>query len=184
MAFTISGTTGINLATQPLTGALPDANAPSGSVIQVVNSVKTDTQSTASTSYIDVTSLSVTITPASASNKILVRVCLNNISVDNAGVALFNLVRGSTTLTSSTAGGLADTADAWASGGGGGMATNSRKISSCSLDYLDSPSSTSSLTYKVQMRSESGATTGYINRWAENSDVAAVSSITVMEIVG
>jgi hypothetical protein len=72
MAFTISGTNGINLGTQPLTGVLPDANAPSGSVIQVVSDtgIKT-TITTTSTSY-QTLGYEVTITPRSASNKLVV----------------------------------------------------------------------------------------------------------------
>jgi hypothetical protein len=72
MAFTINGTTGIDLGTQPLTGSLPDANAPSGSVIQVVSdNGNKGTVITSSTSYTDL-GYSVTITPVSSSNKLLV----------------------------------------------------------------------------------------------------------------
>lgn len=155
---------------------------PAGSVIQVVQTVKTDTFSTASTSYVDVTGMSVSITPTSASSKILVMVKTNNISMPDANGLYLNIVRNSTTLVSSTAGGATDTNDAWGTGGGGGLNDNSRKYSNPSLDYLDSPATTSATTYKVQML-VTGAT-GYFNRWANNSDQATVSSITVMEIAG
>lgn len=71
MSFTINGTTGINLATQPLTGTLPDANAPSGSVIQVVSANITGGGSTTSGSFIN-TNLTASITPTASGNKILV----------------------------------------------------------------------------------------------------------------
>jgi hypothetical protein len=50
--------------------------------------------------------------------------------------------------------------------------------------YLDSPSTTSSVTYKVQMRVNSS--TGYVNRTTTDSDTTVysrtASTITVMEI--
>jgi len=153
-----------------------------GAVLQVVQSVKTSAQSTTSTSYVDITDLSVTITPTSSSSKILVMARINNISNSLDYGTFINLVRGSTTLTSSTAGGVADTKDAWAGGGGGmGGTGNSRQKSSCAIDYLDSPATTSSTTYKMQMVADSGST-ATVNQWALNTDVASVSSITLMEI--
>ncbi len=156
------------------------AQLPAGTVLQVVSATKTDTQSTTSTSYVDVTGMSVSITPTSASSKILVMIKTNNISIPDANDVYLNIVRNSTILVSSTAGGSSDTKDAWGTGGGGGMTNNDRKYSNPSLDYLDSPSTTSATTYKVQM-SVTGST-GYFNRWALNTDQATVSSITVMEI--
>jgi hypothetical protein len=157
-------------------------NRTAGTVLQVANSIKTGSQSTTSTSYVDVTDLSVSITPSSTSSKILVRVCINNISQSTGDVVGFNLLRGSTTVTSSTtSGGLADTWDAFAVVGGA-VTDPSRQLHSVSFDYLDSPSSTSSLTYKVQIRVN--ANTGWINQWNLNTDVASVSTITVMEIAG
>jgi hypothetical protein len=162
------------------TGVPTRAQLPAGSVLQVLQAVKTDTQSTTSTSYVDVTGMSVSITPTSASSKILVMVKTNNISIPDANGVYLNIVRNSTTLVSSTAGGSTDTNDAWGTGGGGGMTNNDRKYSNPSLDYLDSPATTSATTYKVQMLAT--GSTGYFNRWAVNTDQATVSSITVMEI--
>ena len=45
---------------------------PTGSVVQTVSATKTDHFSTAETTFQDVTGLSVSITPSSTSNKILV----------------------------------------------------------------------------------------------------------------
>ena len=68
----------VNLASN-VTGTLPTANGGTGAtsftkgkVLQVVSTSKTDSFSTTSTSYVDVTGLSVSITPASSSNKIYV----------------------------------------------------------------------------------------------------------------
>ena len=161
-------------------GTLSFATAGGGKVLQVIQALKTDIQSTSSVTYVDVTGLSVTITPTSASSKILVMIRINAIANDAAAGTYFNILRGATSLVSSTAGGMADTENAWGVGGGGGMTFNDRKISSAVLDYLDSPNTTSATTYKIQFLVTSNV--GFINRWATNTDLAAVSSITVMEI--
>ena len=155
-----------------------------GHVLQVIQTVKTDAFTTTSTSMTDITGFSVSITPSSSSNKILVIVNVAMLSNNGAYGTLINLLRDSTNLTSSSAGGGADTNNAWNVGGGGGMSANERKYNSPSISFLDSPSSTSSLTYKCQMMVNGGSTTGYFNRWGLNTDHAGVSTITVMEIAG
>ena len=167
-----------NLSVSALT-ALPSGVG--GKVLQVVSTVKTADQSTTSTSPVDVTDLSVNITPSSASNKVLVLVNINNIANSTAQSTFFRILRGATVLTSNSSGGATDTKDAFGAGGGGGTASNSQKIGSASITYLDSPSSTSALTYKVTMEVD-GTSTGTINRWQINQDVASVSTLTLMEI--
>ena len=157
-------------------------SASAGQVIQVVSTVKTADQSTTSTSPVDVTNLSVNITPSSASNKVLVLVNINNIGNSLAQTTFFRILRGATVITSNSSGGSADTKDAFGSGGGGGMTNEDRKLGTASITFLDTPSSTSALTYKVTMEVDGG--TGYINRWALNNDVASVSTLTLMEIKG
>ena len=182
MAITINGSGSLGGVTSlPTTGLqLADSNMPAGSVLQVINSVKTGTQSTTSSSYVDITDLSVTITPVSSTSKILIMAKINHMAESSANGVYVNLVRNSTTLVGSTAGGVTDTYNAWATGGAGGMSNNDRKITSCSLDYLDSPATTSATTYKMQIRAD--GTTVYVNRWGLNNDIASVSSITAMEI--
>jgi hypothetical protein len=153
-----------------------------GKVLQVVSTVKTAAQDTTSTTPVDVTDLSVNITPSSTSNKVLVLVNINNIGNSTSQSTFFRILRGSTVLTSNSSGSAADTKDAFGSGGGGGTLSNSQKIGSASITYLDSPSSTSALTYKVTMEVDGG--TGTINRWQINNDVASVSTLTLMEISG
>ena len=52
-----------------------------------------------------------------------------------------------------------------------------------SISYLDSPSSTSALTYSAQIFAQSGSTL-YVNRWVGNDARRATSTITVMEVAG
>lgn len=155
-----------------------------GRVLQVIQTVKTDAFTTTSTSMTDITGFSVSITPRSTSSKILVMVNVSMLSNNGGWGSLINLLRDSTNLTSSSIGGSADTYNAWNVGGGGGMSNNERKYNSPSISFLDSPSSTSSLTYKCQLQVNGGSTTAYFNRWGLNTDHAGVSTITVMEIQG
>ena len=151
-----------------------------GAVLQVVSTIKTDTFTTASASYVDLTGGSVTITPSSASNKILVMayVVLGN-TTSTAG-SFFRVVRDSTAIGVGTAVGNRRSAS-------GGILPDNFDIGSFGWHLLDSPSSTSSLTYKIQISAESGYT-ATVGRSGQDSDVAFAgrypSIITVMEIAG
>lgn len=117
-----------------------------GKVLQVITTNKDDTFSTSSTSFVDVTGLSATITPSSTSNKILaiasVMVGAGNAGADN----YLRFLRGATTITNDFL-----------------VRTNS--ISVCvhySMWRLDDPGTTSATTYKIQTKAE--ASDVYINR--------------------
>lgn len=165
------------------TSKLVVGNMPTGSALQILSSVKTDTAAWSGATWIDVTGLSVTITPSSASSKFLVffSVCLGQDQQHHQ--ASGRLVRN---------GSLIFVADA---------ASNRERCTFGSQDsgaihgatynyagqFLDSPATTSALTYKIQVRGEGGTT--WINRGAEADGDNAVtqrlaSSITVMEIAG
>jgi len=176
----IPNNTGINISGTEIGRITDTYGGFKGNVIQVLNAVKTTSQETSSTTFIDVTDLSLVITPKSIQNKILISVRLNNISNSAANGTWFNLLRNSTVVTKNTSGGLSDTIGSFGGGGGGGMTTDSRKISSIAIDFLDSPSSISAITYKIQMRVDGN--TGAINKWMLNSDLASVSTLTLMEI--
>ena len=143
-----------------------------GTVLQVVSTTKTDVFSMTSTvTYTDVTGLSVSITPKSSSSKILVSVFITNGNT-GANHNNFNLLRGSTNLAQPAA-------DTYASTIGSSFGSNSDFLVA-SFSHLDSPSTTSSVTYKIQARVSGG--TLYVNRRGDLSNVTAASSITVMEI--
>ena len=164
------------------------ANSGKGKVLQVVQTYKTNTFSTTSETLVDITGLTATITPSSTSNKILVLLNLAVGSSGNSSRTQIQLMRGSTNI------GIADD--------GGGNRTRSISTefqpqpyntanTKNSTDirqhnFLDEPSSTSALTYKVQI--EGTAQTVYINRTGEFADADVVSrgtsSLTLMEIAG
>ena len=157
-------------------GGLP-AGA-SGGIIQCVQTVKTDTFSTTSTTFTDITGMSVSITPSSSSSKILVFVYLND--SNSANFTMHKLLRGSTDIF------LGDSAGSRIQVTAGAMTDNNR-LRTTNFQYLDSPSTTSATTYKVQMRVNTSET-GYINRSSADPDgvpyMRSASAITVMEVSG
>ena len=171
------------LSNQSLTSvtSLPAAIS-TGKVLQVVNSVSTTRQSSSSTTYADVSGLSVNITPSSSSNKVLVMVDLNMISNASGSGTFVKLLRDSTVVTKTTTSGGNATAEAFNSGGGKVGTGPERQKGSATLCFLDSPSSTSALTYKIQFATSNSSNAAYVNGWALNTDQSSVSTITLMEI--
>jgi hypothetical protein len=140
-------------------------------VLQVVSTTKTDTFSTASTSMVDVTGLSVSITPSATSSKILMVFNAYGGNDNNNSIQSINFVRGSTAIGQST-GGATNATISMVNGD-----TNQSKF--FSMHFIDSPATTSATTYKIQMSVSAG--TGYIGRRAA-TDNRSISSLTVMEI--
>jgi hypothetical protein len=156
-----------------------------GKVLQVLSTTKTDTFSTTSGSKVDVTGLSLAITPSSSSNKILITGRLN-IGLVRTAPYLYPIfiLRGATEIGRHDAASnrtRAHTGGQWAS-------TSSDPTLDYSIEFLDSPSTTSETTYKVQIFSESGGT-AYVNRGNEADGDSSItgrftSTFTVMEIAG
>ena len=172
----IAGTTTLTLPTTSGT-VLTDASSvtrsqlPTGSVLQVVQTVKTDTATTTSLSFGDITGLSVSITPTSATSKILVLLTLGGVA-NTLNAVQINLVRNSTNIAQPDSGTNKATMNPFP--GGGTLSFNT------SINWLDSPATTSATTYKVQWKVD--GSTGYLNRHTGNTDYNSVSTITVMEI--
>ena len=141
-----------------------------GSATNIVQTVKTTSFSTASTSFTDVTGLAVSITPRSSSSLVLVTV---SIFTGNSGNNLhtFNLLRGSTNLAQPSADTYSGSMNASV-----GTATDQ----TVSLTFLDSPATTAATTYKIQMKVSGG--TGYVCRRGDLASVSAASIITAQEI--
>ena len=137
--------------------------------------------STSRSVFQDVTGLSVTITPSSASSKILVVAQLATAAGTTGGSAgVYKVIRGATDIYRANADGAATRG---AFGGVGyeyyGGSYSGLLISS-SIVYLDSPATTSATTYKVQVLVPS-AGTAYVNRPHVGSTRGA-SSITAIEV--
>ena len=160
----------------PAFEALPS----SGKVLQVVQGTTGARFTTTSTSLVDITGLTVNITPSSSSSTILVWVTLGSIQNPGGPRAFATLLRDSTKLGTGAA----------ADGHEVTMATNIRNDEGeyvqfgQSFSYLDSPSTTSQVTYKMQTSIGSDGGTTYINTPATQDEYAGntSSTIIVMEI--
>jgi hypothetical protein len=148
---------------------------PVGSVLQVISANKVDGFTTTSLTAVDITGLSVSITPTSTSSKILVLAHIYG-GGENTTAIYLNLVRNSTTLSIGTAGTapLNSTIGAYLGA--------STLYTTMPIMFLDSPATTSSTTYKIQAYSGTGSVA--VNRRVSDSVVGGSSSITVMEIAG
>jgi hypothetical protein len=156
-------------------------NLAGGKVLQVVSTTKVDTFSTSSTSYTDLTGLSVSITPSSATSKILAIVDIST-NIDNAVVGYVQLLRASTAVGGGTAVGTRRTASKslYLSTSGATVTTN------LAFNFLDSPATTSATTYKIQVATNGSPIN--INTTFNDADDPArprtSSTITLMEISG
>jgi len=148
---------------------LISSDLPAGSVIQVVNG-STSTQITStSTSYID-TTLTASITPTSADNDILV--FANQVGIyDRSGNSqiAFRLVKDGVEII------VFESLAGYDDGG------NNIAVGGVSVSHLDSPSTTSSVTYKTQVKDAGGGNQFRINT---SNGQSTKSTITLMEIAG
>lgn len=169
----------INSATGKLNTSIVNA----GGVLQVVQTTKTDVFSSTSTSYVDITGMSASITPTSSSSKVLVMVSFTGGSTAVNNIFQYKLLRGASDIF------VGDPRAGYNSvtiGGGRGI-YDINGANTFAFNYLDSPSTTSSTTYKLQGRCEGG--TFRMN--ANGSDTASAvwsftsaSSIILMEVAG
>ena len=155
---------------------------PSGSIIQAKSTTKTNTFTTTSATFTDVTGLSVDITPTNSSNKILVRVFICGSGRSGYARCVARLVRDSTAVgnNSNVGSRMSGFAQLYPS-------NDTSAVHTAGIEFLDSPGDTSSHTYKVQIAN--GNSTGdvmCINRNYDDGNNSSnhrySSSISVMEI--
>ena len=147
------------------------APAGSGKVLQVVAATYSTSQSTTSATYAD-SNLTATITPSSASSKVLVMVDTNGIisTGNNNARGGLRLLRGATVLSYISTGLVYFTGGGGTSNGGVGA----------SIAYLDTPATTSATTYKTQVNNNGGAGTIYFQ--FDDGTNGTTSSIVLLEI--
>ena len=157
-------------------------------VLQVVSVTKTDTfsASVASGAFsANVTGLSATITPASSSSTILVRVNVSGGSSADSPIVNGRMLRGSTAI-----GVGAPVGDRTrVSGSNGTSSTSGLLMSTLSAETMDTPATTDAITYNFQLFNVSPLTqTLYVNRTQDDLNLTramrAASTITLMEVAG
>ena len=167
---------------------VPRDGLPSGSVggiIQIKTTYITAAFTTQSTSYVDITGHNVTIRPTRSDSKILIDYRVNWMHFSGADtVGTLRLFRGSTLIGNNSDNPMSDDRMGILTLYNGGQT----HMSQSSFTFLDSPSTTSATTYKIQIRLDSNSFSGSnifsINRWAPNDNYRGSSSITAYEVSG
>ena len=149
--------------TLPGTGGTLDRLNRAGNILQVVNATYS-TQVTSSTSAYADTGLTATITPTSASSKILVQVSQTGLRKVSGAFLGLRLLRDSTTIAT------------FEVGAGYTNSTAENSVGGSSINYLDSPAATSSITYKTQLQS------GANNAEVSCQYFGSTSTITLLEV--
>lgn len=190
MALSLSGTTGIvtgniadsNVTAGKLASGAARANFGAGAVLQVVQGVQSTVQNgLTSTSFADIPGLSASITPASTSNKVLVTASIHGCSTSNVGV---RLMRDSTPIGVNTSGSPSNRKVCTAADFYANTLNTGETVA---INFLDSPSMNTVITYKIQYIAYNGnvfcLNSGYAD--ADNAfTLRTISTITLMEIAG
>jgi len=198
MAITINGTgtiTGVSvgglpdgivdtdmLATDAVTAA-KIGSLPTGSILQVQQAYKTDRYSlTATTTWLDIPSLSVTITPVAADSNFLIlpHVVYGQSTIGD--ICAIQIVRGTTAVGNGTS----------ATGSrvnvfmGGDSVQNTSRTTHASGSFVDDPTYTlgDSITYKLQIRNWSGTATVNFPQGDPNDqyNYCGTSALTILEV--
>lgn len=167
---------------------LPSGSA--GGIIQVKSVTKTDSESlTSTTTETLIPGLEVTITPTRSDSKILIMLTVQAMTGANFSGHYMVLKRGSTNICVGDSAGSRNRATFML----GAPSTydldqNTWGPGNVSITHLDSPATTSAVTYGIYHADQNTDNTLYINRSVTDSDtvgyVRTASSITVMEISG
>ncbi len=152
------------------------AGGGSGKILQVQSFAKTDTASVTGTSFSSV--FTGTITPSSSSSKVLVLVSLN-VSAATSNAVFVRLTKSSSILLQG------DAASNRTRVTSNAYANQPSQMLASTVNYLDSPASTSALTYEIEIAS-SGSGAVYLNRSATDTDSAAfaraASTMLLLEV--
>ena len=192
MPVTINGNGSITgLAQNGIDGnkVVTSAAQPANSVIQVLSDTVTDEASFAvgNGNYYDLNNqgLSVTITPSSASNKILIhgQVCLCREGSNSTPIMHIYLLKDSNKLS----GAVGDADSNRTQVTSGISAVSSTQVNGASFHFLDTAGNTNARTYSIGCSHDSGSSkTMYLNRGEEDQDNSyryrSISVITAMEI--
>ena len=152
-----------------------------GKIGQVLQGKKTDTFTTDATTWIDIPDLTVDITPAATSSKILVMMCVVGNGKPAASSAVLRIVRDSTAI------GVADAAGSRIQATSSFYTGEYYGVQAGVMTWLDEPGLDVAITYKIQGFCSNPTNTMHINRFTTDTDGTdiprTVSTITVMEVL-
>jgi hypothetical protein len=170
-------------------GVLAKSSFPTGSILQVVSTTKTSVFSATLAQGVStsITGLTATITPTSINSKILVVSSVTTTTSSDGRGTLITLTRGGVDIAIGDPEGVRQRVTMGSQGGGDNTEFDS--LSTISTTILDSPSSTSSLTYGASISHQRNASALVkVNASDVDSNVnnyaRGVSSITLMEVAG
>ena len=172
---------GSTLTVDNIVGATTAATVklPAGCILQTLSTTKTDTFSANSAQIQAVTGLSVAITPKFSTSKVLIMADVSA-SVIDSGRGYLGLYKNGSVLVQGDAAGSRVRAVAQLSGDDSGEALSS------TVNFLDSPNTTSSTTYQIYLIGEGSSTQVHVNRSHSDGDGTGrgrfISTITAMEI--
>lgn len=179
----VAGTTTLTLPAT--TGTVVTTNTmPAGTILQVISTTKTDVFSTSSTSWTDWTGMSATITPKSSTSKILVMMTSGVANAASNSFQYVKLQRNGSDIALGDSSGSATRC--WIDAALQNSAGYDIRLKPLTGTFLDSPATTSAVTYKLQVILTNGsATPAYFGRTATTVDAnrsSIPSTLTLMEV--
>ena len=166
---------------------LTTTNPKAGNIIQVVEAVKTDTATTSTTIYGAIAGLQPQITPTSNTSKIMIFINLKwGFSNENNDVnfKLFRSIGG--TETEIFSGDASNSNSLGFYGAQDALGKGIHIMMPISSQYLDSPNTTSQITYLIKWHIQRSASYNYLNRPGSNDTSddyhRTSSSVTLMEV--
>ena len=194
MALVLDGSTGIvsaNIADGTISandlasGAITSSALPAGSVLQVVQTYFNTKVGLSGSAYVG---LDVTITPSSTTSKIMLvgSIAFGRSNLNGSVKMLRNGSPFMPDILGAYSGGASATAGAWNGADDGVTGDGAYNISNQSFLYLDTPSSTSALQYRLYYYQASGSGNGdlYVNRQSSDNGGTSCSVLIAMEIAG
>jgi hypothetical protein len=150
-------------------------------VLQVLSVTKTDSFTTTSTTYTDLTTLTLSITPSATTSKILIVYSVQASGTAGSNMGGIQILRDATAIGNADAAGSRSVANTVIPELGAAV------VGQVANAYLDSPATTSATTYKLQIRTFGvAATTIYVNRTNTDTNTSAwgrgTSTLTVYEV--